>query len=64
MTRQKPVYLYDDKMKFIKKFETTQECADFFGKEKEYINHNLCYCSKIRKDNQWFVILRKNIENE
>lgn len=60
-TTTKPVYLYDADMNFIKKFETTQECADFFEKEMDYINHNLKYCKKIRKDDKWYVIKREMI---
>ena len=55
----KRVYLYKDN-ELIKVFETTQECADYFDKELEYIYHNLKYCKKIRKDNEWYVINRSN----
>ncbi len=54
----KPVYMYDLDGNFIKEFETTALCADFFEKEADYINHSLKYYKKIRKDNQWFVIKR------
>ena len=55
----KPVYLLAVDGKFIRKFETTHECADYFDKDREYINHNLKCCKKIRKDNKWFLIRRK-----
>ena len=54
----KPVYMYDIDMNFIRKFETTQECADYFEKERDYINHSLKYNSKIRKDGKWYLIRR------
>ena len=57
----KPVYLYDLNMNLIKKFDSTHECADFFEKEREYINHNLKYCKKIRKDDKWFIIKREKV---
>lgn len=57
----KPVYLYDADMNFIRMFETTHECADFFDKDRDYINHNLKYCKKIRKDDKWFVIKRERV---
>lgn len=57
------VYLYDNEMNFIREFETTKECADYFGKEKDYINHHLKYREKIRKDGVWYRIKRKK-END
>ena len=54
----KAVYLFDVNGNFIQKFETTKECADFFGKDREYINCNLKYHSKIRKDGVWYRISR------
>lgn len=56
----KKVYLYKDN-ELIKVFETTQECADYFDKELEYIYHNLKYCKKIRKDHEWYEIKRKEV---
>ncbi len=61
-TTTKPVYLYDANMNFIMKFETTSECAEYFGKETDYINHNLKYCKKIRKDDKWFIIKREMVK--
>lgn len=60
MAKQKPIYLYDEKMNFIKKFETTSECAEFFGKSNDYINHSLKYNAKIRKDDKWYIMTRNN----
>lgn len=56
--KSKPVYMYSLDDKLIKKFETTMDCADYFDKEPEYINHNLKYCDKIRKDGKWYRIRR------
>lgn len=54
------VYMFDLDGKFIKKFNTTKECAEYFNVEPEYINHNLKYCKKIRYQNyKWFIISRK-----
>lgn len=58
MAKQKPVKLYDEKNNFIKEFKTTDECAEFFNKERDYINHNLKYCARIRKDGKWYIITR------
>ena len=59
----KPVYLFDVDGNFIRKFETTKECAEFFGKEREAINYNLKYHARIRKDGVWYRISRtKEIE--
>lgn len=60
----KPVYLYDENKNFIMKFETTDECADYFGKDREYINHSLKYYKRIRKDGKWFIIKRKMIQKD
>lgn len=59
----KPVYMYDLDGNFIRSFETTQECADYFEYEREYINHNLKYCDKIRKDDKWYRISREKKDN-
>lgn len=58
----KPVYLYNLDYSLICKFETTEECAVFFGCERQYINHNLKYCKKIRKNGEWFIISREEIK--
>lgn len=55
----KKVYMYDLKGEKIKEFETTQDCADYFEKEREYINHNLKYCDKIRKNGCWYRLSRE-----
>lgn len=61
MGKYKKVYMYDMNNNLIKIFETTLECAKYFGKPNSYINHSL-YCNdKIRKDNKWYKISR-NIE--
>ena len=57
--KSKPVYLYDIKGNFIKKFETTKECGDYFNQDRDYINHSLAYYKKIRKDGKWYVISRE-----
>lgn len=57
-TTAKPVYMYDLEKKLLRKFETTMECAEYFDKEPEYINHNLKYCDKIRKGGKWYRIRR------
>lgn len=58
----KPVYLYDVNMNFIRKFETTHECAEFFDKDRNYINYNLKYHKRIRKNGKWFVIKREMVK--
>ena len=59
---KKKVYLYDLDGVLLKEFETTEECGEYFEKDREYINHNLKYCKKIRKNGKWFVIRREKIE--
>ena len=59
---KKPIYLYDIDMNFIKKFETTDDFAEYCGYEREYIYHNLKYCKKIRIDKDWYVIRRNEYE--
>ena len=59
MSKGKPVYIYDLEGNLVKEFETTSECAEYFNKEKDYINHNLKYYKKIRKDNIWYVLKRE-----
>lgn len=56
--KEKSVYMYDTEGNFLRKFETTSECAEYFEKDREYINHSLKYCRKIRKDGKWYVIRR------
>ena len=58
----KPVYVYDLEGKLVKEFETTAECAEFFDKEREYINHHLKYYKKIRKDEKWYKMSREKLE--
>lgn len=53
----KKVYLYKDN-ELIKIFETTQECADYLKKDREYLYHNLKYCKKIRFEEEWYKISR------
>ncbi len=60
----KPVYMYDTEGNFIRKFETTQDCADYFEKDRDYINHSLAYYKKIRKGGKWFVISREKEEDK
>lgn len=60
----KPVYLYDIEGNFLRKFETTEECAEFFGKDRLYINHSLKYRAKIRKDGKWYIIRRNRTIKE
>ena len=60
----KKVELYDENMNYIKTFETTEECAEFFNKDKAYINHNLKYRDKIRKDGKWYKIKRIVIDEK
>ena len=55
----KPVYLYDLKGNLLLEFESTNDCAKYFEKDCEYINHNLKYCKKIRKNGKWFIISRR-----
>lgn len=62
---EKKVYLYTVDGDLVRIFETTQECADWFDYDREYIYHNLKYCDKIRKDNtMWYRISRKDKSNE
>ena len=66
MINTKPVYMFDLEGNFIKKFETTLECAMYFDVDPLYINHNLKYCKKIRyKKYKWYKISREeNLKNE
>ena len=58
----KPVYLYDTNYNFICKFDTTRDCAEWFDKDREYINHSLKYCKKIKKNYKWYIISREEIK--
>ena len=58
MTTAKPVYMYNSKGELVKEFKTTEECGDYFGKDPEYINYNLCHFDKIRYKNEWYRIRR------
>lgn len=60
----KKIELYDVDMNYIKTFETTEECAEFFDKDTAYINHNLKYRDKIRKDGKWYKIRRIVIDEK
>lgn len=60
--RGKKVYMYDLGNNLIQVFDTTNECANFFGCDNMYINHNLKYCSKKRKDDKWYVLKREEIK--
>ena len=55
---EKKVYLYNLDGDLIEEFKNTQECADYFGYDREYIYHNLKYYKKIRKDGKWYKIKR------
>lgn len=56
--KKKRVFVFKNKV-LVRIFDTTDECAEFFGKDREYIYHNLKYCEKIRKDGQWYEIKRE-----
>lgn len=58
----KPVYMYDLEMNLLKEFKTTGECADYFGKDSDYINHSLKYNAKIRRNGKWYIIKRERVE--
>ena len=57
------VYMYGVDGNLLKEFETTRDCAEYFEKDREYINHNLKYYKKIRKDNVWYKLSREKINN-
>lgn len=63
MSGSKPVYMYDLEGNLIKCFTSTLECALYFDKDREYINHNIKYYKKIRKDGKWYKI-RRMMSNE
>lgn len=58
---KKKVYLYTIDGEFLREFETTDDCANYFGYDREYLYHNLKYCKKIRhkKERKWYVIKRE-----
>ncbi len=60
--KKKPIYLYSENMKYIGKFNTTDDFAEYCGCEREYIYHNLKYCKKIRINEKWYVIKREMIK--
>ena len=62
MRNTKKVYMYTLEGELIKVFETTNDCANFFGTDNLYINHNLKYCNKKRKDGKWYVLKREEIK--
>lgn len=64
--KRRKVYLYSKEGTMVKTFETTDECADYFGYPREYIYHNLKYCKKIRKKDKekWYVISRNILYQE
>lgn len=62
MAKGKPVYVYNVKGELVREFETTQDCADYFEKDRDYVNHNLKYCQKIRKDGKWYYLRRNKID--
>lgn len=55
---KKEVYMYDMNNVLVREFESTKECAKFFGTTREYINHNLKYCKKKRLDGVWYYLRR------
>lgn len=57
------VFVYDLNGNLIKKFESTLECAEYFNKEREYINHSIWKKMKFRHNNEWYRLKRKK-ENE
>ncbi len=57
------VFVYDLNGNLIKKFESTLECAEYFNKEREYINHSIWEKMKFRHNNEWYRLKRKK-ENE
>jgi hypothetical protein len=63
-TKGKPMYVYGMDGKLEYEFETTQDCADFFEKDKDYINHNVKYCKKIRRDGVWYSLSREKKESK
>lgn len=58
--RSKEVLLFTLEGHLIKIFDTTLECANYFGYTTDYINHNLKYCKRIKKEGKYYVITRLN----
>lgn len=58
MFKNKKIYLYDLNMNLIKEFNSTQECATFLNKDTMYLYHNLKYCSRIRHNDNWYILRR------
>lgn len=58
----KPMYVYDMDGNLVMSFETTKECAEYFDKDRDYINHNIKYYKKIRKDDKWYKLSRERKE--
>ena len=58
MTKAKKVYMYDMQGNLVMEFKTTRECADYFGKEKDYINFNIKYYKRFRYNDQWYRLSR------
>ena len=55
----KKIYMYDLNMNLVQEFDTTQDFADYVGKELQYIYHNIKYCKKFRFNNQWYILKRE-----
>lgn len=60
----KPLYLYDMNNNLIKKFDTTDEAAEYLGKAREYLYHALKYCNKFRFNNAWYKLSRLSPEQK
>lgn len=58
MGKYKKVYLYSIDNELIKKFNTTEECAKYMGKDTMYLYHNIKYCKKIWFNNKWYKLSR------
>ena len=56
----KKVYLYDINKELIQVFEDTEDCANYFNYDRQYIYHNLKYCKKIwhKEKRKWYIIKR------
>ena len=59
--KKKSIYLYDMKMNFLKKFDTTDDFVEYSGYDRMYIYHNLKYCKKIKINGGWYIIKREKI---
>lgn len=58
MKNYKKVYLYTIDDKLVKEFKTTDECAEYMGKDTMYLYHNIKYCKKIWFNNKWYKLSR------